>query len=69
MIIIASCGFLINSVGPISDPEANLFKYDVSSEVRIGKDSKILHANMQKSGTFENGTDHIPYDPPWKSLS
>ena len=29
VIIIASCDFLINPVGPISDLEANLFKYDV----------------------------------------
>ncbi len=45
VITIASCDFLINPVGPISDLEADLFKYDVFPEVRVGKEEKILHAN------------------------
>ncbi len=50
VIIIASCDFSINPVGPISDLEADLFKYDVFSEVRVGKEEKILHANPGFSG-------------------
>ena len=58
--IIANCNFLINPLGLISDSEVNLFKYDVFPEVGVGKDGKILHANMPKSVTFGNVTAHIP---------
>ena len=53
VIIRAIYDFLINSFFPISYLEANLFKYEVFLGVRVGKDEKILHANMPRSVTFE----------------